>query len=191
MARMIRTRKAGHNAHMRYHGTVIRPPSEVESYILQVTYGCSHNRCTFCSTYLDKPFSVRPMDEVVQDIETARGLIPAARRVFLADGDAMVLSTERLAAILDRLRESFPHLERLGIYANAPELLRKSGSELALLRDKGLGIAYLGLESGSDGVLREVQKGATASEMLQTARKAKVCGIAVSVIGILGIAGVS
>ena len=174
---------------MRYHGSVIRPPSEAQSYILQITYGCSHNRCTFCGTYQNKPFAVRPVEEVLEDIELARGLVPAPRRVFLADGDALVLSTEKLAHILDSLAGSFEHLERVGIYANARDLLRKSEQDLALLHKKGLGIVYLGLESGSDAVLRDVQKGVLASEMLQAVRKAKASGLMVSVIGILGIAG--
>ena len=174
---------------MRYHGSVIRPPSEANSYILQVTHGCSHNRCTFCGTYLDKPFSVRPVEEIMEDIELARGLMPDTRRVFLADGDALVLSTGKLVRILEKLAESFVHLERVGIYANARDLLRKSEQDLALLHSKGLGIVYVGLESGSDAVLRDVQKGATASEMLQAVRRAKASGLTVSVIGILGIAG--
>ena len=176
---------------MRYHGNVIRPPSEARSYILQITFGCSHNLCTFCGTYLNKPFRVRPVAEVMEDIELARELIPETRRIFLADGDALVLSNEKLVPILDKLAESFVHLERVGIYANARDLLSKSEQELAMLRSKGLGIVYMGLESGSDAVLQEVKKGATASEMVEAVRNAKECGIAVSVIGILGLAGAS
>jgi radical SAM superfamily enzyme YgiQ (UPF0313 family) len=174
---------------MRYHGTVIRPPSEARSYILQITYGCSHNRCTFCGTYLDKPFRPRPAEEVLQDIALARQHIPGARRVFLADGDALVLSTKRLAPILDALRGAFPRLERVGIYANARNLLDKSAGELALLRQKGLGIVYLGLESGSDEVLRRVRKGATADDMVRAVHKAQAADMRVSVIGILGLGG--
>jgi radical SAM superfamily enzyme YgiQ (UPF0313 family) len=127
----------------------------------------------------------------MEDIEMARGLIPETRRVFLADGDAMVLGNEKLVPILDKLAQSFAQLERVGIYANARDLLSKSEQDLALLRSKGLGIVYLGLESGSDDVLRDVKKGVTASEMVEAVRKAKECGIAVSVIGILGLAGPS
>jgi radical SAM superfamily enzyme YgiQ (UPF0313 family) len=174
---------------MRYLGTVIRPPSEARSYILQITYGCSHNRCTFCGTYMDKPFRVRPADEVLEDIELARQVIPHTRRVFLADGDALVLSTHQLIPILDALNAAFPHLERVGIYANARDLLRKSEADLALLHRKGLGIVYVGLESGSDEVLRRVRKGATADDMVKAVRKARVAGMRASVIGILGIGG--
>jgi len=118
---------------MRYHGAVIRPPSEANSYILQVTYGCSHNRCTFCGTYLDKPFRPRVLDEILEDIALAQQVRPATRRVFLADGDALVLSTDRLVKILDQLRAGFPHLERVGTYANARNLLRKSLDELEII----------------------------------------------------------
>jgi radical SAM superfamily enzyme YgiQ (UPF0313 family) len=174
---------------MRYHGAVIRPPSEAGSYILQVTYGCSHNRCTFCGTYQDKPFRVRPPEQVLEDIALAQDAIPHTRRVFLADGDALVLSTRRLVPILDALAAAFPRLERVGIYANARDLLRKRQSDLALLRRKGLGIVYLGLESGSDEVLRRVRKGATASQMVDAVHRARAAGIATSVIGILGLGG--
>lgn len=174
---------------MRYHGTVIRPPSEADSYILQVTYGCSHNHCTFCGTYLDKPFRPRETSQVFEDIRMAGSMIPGTRRVFLADGDALVLSTDRLTMILDALQDAFPNLERVGTYANAKELLHKSIDELEFLRQKGLGIAYLGLESGSDEVLALIQKGATSAEMAVAADRAKSAGILVSVIAILGIAG--
>jgi radical SAM superfamily enzyme YgiQ (UPF0313 family) len=174
---------------MRYHGTVIRPPSEAGSYILQVTYGCSHNRCTFCGSYLDKPFRPRETPEIMEDIRAASALLPASRRVFLADGDALVLRTHRLAVILDALREAFPNLERVGSYANARNLLRKSPTDLEILHEKGLGIVYLGLESGDDRVLERIDKGASAAEMVEAVHKAKEAGLLVSVIGLLGIAG--
>lgn len=174
---------------MRYYGTVIRPPSEAHSYILQVTYGCSHNGCTFCGTYLDKPFRTRETSQVLKDIELASSIHPDTRRVFLADGDAMALSANRLNHILDALQGAFPNLERVGIYANAQNLLRKSQDDLEILRQKGLGIVYLGLESGSDKVLTRIDKGATAAEMIEAASKAKGAGLLVSVIGILGLDG--
>lgn len=174
---------------MRYYGTVIRPPSEAHSYILQVTYGCSHNRCTFCGTYLDKPFRIRDIKQVMEDIELAGKLIPETRRVFLADGDALVLSSDRLSHILDALQNAFPNLERVGIYANAQNLLKKNLEDLKSLRQNGLGIVYLGLESGNDEALRDIEKGSTATEMIQAVARAKQAGLLVSVIGILGIAG--
>ena len=176
---------------MHYHGTVIRPPSEARSYILQVTYGCSHNRCTFYGTYLDKPFRVRPVDEVFEDIELAGRRMPGTRRVFLADGNALVLSTWRLVAILEALDAAFPHLERVGTYANARDVLSKHAADLGLLRRKRLGMVYLGLESGSDEVLGRVRKGATAAEMVEAVRRAGAAGLRTSVIGILGLGGMA
>jgi radical SAM superfamily enzyme YgiQ (UPF0313 family) len=126
---------------------------------------------------------------VFEDIAMARQEIPEIRRVFLADGDALVLSTEKLVTILDELNTSFPRLERVGIYANARDLLRKSVQDLKLLRSKGLGIVYIGLESGSDEVLTQVRKGSTAADMVQAVQRAKAAGILVSVIALLGIAG--
>jgi radical SAM superfamily enzyme YgiQ (UPF0313 family) len=174
---------------MRYHGTVIRPPSEADSYIVQVTYGCAHNGCTFCGTYRDKPFKSRPAEDVLADIRTAAEIMPYTRRVFLADGNALVLSTSRLIRILDALDENFPHLQRVGTYANARDLLNKSHDELSSLCHRGLKIVYLGLESGSDEVLRRIEKGSTSTEMIQAVHRAQSAGIKVSVIGILGIAG--
>jgi len=174
---------------MRYYGTVVRPPSEADSYILQITYGCSHNECAFCGTYLDKPFQVRPVAEVLEDIKLTREIIPDTMRVFLADGNALVLSTRRLVPILDALSSAFPNLRRVGAYANSRDLLDKSHEELTLLREKRLQIVYLGLESGSDEVLRRVNKGATSVEMVEAVHHAKAAGIRVSVIGILGMGG--
>lgn len=174
---------------MRYHGTVVRPPSEAQSYILQVTYGCSHNRCAFCGTYSDKPFRARPVEEVLEDVAMAGKRLPDTRRVFLADGNALVLGAERLHEVLDALASAFPHLRRVGIYANARDILAKSDGELASLREKKLEIIYLGLESGSDEVLRRVSKDSTAAEMIEGVGKAKRAGIRVSVIALLGLGG--
>jgi len=175
---------------MRYYGTVIRPPSEADSYILQITYGCSHNACTFCGTYADKAFAVRPTDEVLEDIAMAGRRIPDTQRVFLADGNALVLSTRRLTAILDALAQALPRLRRVGIYASARDILGKTDDELATLRAKGLQLIYLGLESGSDEVLRRVGKGVTAAEMVEAVQRAKRAGLRVSVIALLGLGGV-
>lgn len=174
---------------MRYYGTVVRPPSEAESYILQVTYGCSHNHCTFCGTYLDKPFRARPIEEVLEDIALAAERIPDTRRVFLADGNALVLNTGRLVTILDALADALPRLRRVGVYANARDILGKSDADLAMLCQRKLEIVYLGLESGSDEVLRRIRKGATAAEMVETVQKVKRAGMRASVIAILGVGG--
>lgn len=174
---------------MRYHGTVVRPPSEARSYILQVTYGCSHNQCTFCGTYLDKPFRVRATHEVLEDITLAQKRFPDTRHVFLADGNALVLSTRRLVEILDALSAGFPLQRRVAGYANARDLLDKSEADLKLLREKGMELVYLGLESGSDEVLDRIRKGATAAEMVEGVQKAQAAGMRVSVIGLLGVGG--
>ena len=175
---------------MRYFGTVIRPPSEASSYILQITYGCSHNGCTFCPTYLDKPFKVRPISEVLEDIETAQNAIPETRRVFLADGNAMVLPAKQLLRILDALNTAFPKLQRIGIYANARDILDKTEEELRMLFNKKLAIIYIGLESGSDKVLKRVNKGTTVQEIIKAVLKAQNAGLKVSVIGLLGLGGI-
>lgn len=172
-----------------YVGSVIRPPSEADSLILQATIGCSHNRCAFCGTYLDKKFAIKPFDKLAREIEWAAKHLPYTRRVFLADGDAMVLSTKKLEQILDKLNASFPELQRVGIYANASGILSKSLDELILLREKKLGIFYLGLESGSETVLKKIDKGSTAAEMVDAVCKGQEAGMKASVIVLLGLGG--
>lgn len=174
---------------MRYQGRVIRPPSEADSYILQITCGCSHNACTFCGTYHDKQFRVRPQEEVLEDIAMAAQAYPDTRRVFLADGDALVVDTQPLGEILDALTAAFPLLRRVGIYAGGSSLMAKDRHELQTLREKGLQIVYLGLESGSEAVLRRVNKGCSAAEMVEGVGRAKDAGIKTSVIALLGIGG--
>jgi radical SAM superfamily enzyme YgiQ (UPF0313 family) len=174
---------------MRYKGIVIRPPSEAGSYILQATYGCSHNSCTFCPTYKGVRFSVRPLKEVLEDIREASALMPGTRRVFLADGNALALPMEHLVAIFESLATAFPRLERVGIYANGCDIEGKSSEELSELRRLGLGIIYLGLESGDDRVLKRVNKVDSSDEMVRAVIKAKQCGSQVSVIVLLGLAG--
>jgi radical SAM superfamily enzyme YgiQ (UPF0313 family) len=174
---------------LRYEGAVFRPPSEANSYLLQVTLGCSHNKCAFCASYMDKRFRVRPEREVLEDIAMASKAMPGTRRVFLCDGDAMVLKTDRLLRILDALDDAFPQLQRVGIYANARDILKKSEEELRSLREKKLGIAYLGMESGSDEILASICKGATSDDMIRAVRKAEDSGLKASVILILGLGG--
>ena len=175
---------------MRYHGAVIRPPSEATSLIVQVTYGCSNNTCDFCGTYMDKPFAVRPFDEVVEDVT---GLPASVRqrvtRVFLADGDAMALSARKLDAILDLLHRALPNLERVSSYANARNLLAKTVDELAALRERGIQLLYLGLESGDDETLAGIHKGMTVAEQIEGCRRASDAGVQLSVTAILGLAG--
>jgi radical SAM superfamily enzyme YgiQ (UPF0313 family) len=170
-----------------HQGIVIRPPSEAGSFLLQVTNGCSHNGCTFCVTYKFVKFSKRPFEKVREDIELAARWNQAVRRVFLCDGDAMCLSTDELVEILDCLAESFPLLERVGVYANARDILDKSPDELDVLSGKGLTIAYTGLESGNDQILEKVRKGATSEQMVQAVLRAQSAGIDMSVIVLLGL----
>ncbi|MFA4965138.1 MAG: radical SAM protein [Thermoleophilia bacterium] len=175
---------------MRYRGAVIRPPSEASSLIVQVTYGCSNGTCDFCGTYLDKPFGVRPFEEVVDEIIG----LPSSdrrrvRRAFLADGDALALSPGKLQALLDLLHRALPNLERVSSYANAGNLLAKSVEELTALRADGLELLYLGLESGDDQTLAEIHKGVTVAEQVEGCRRASEAGIQLSVTAILGLAG--
>ena len=174
---------------VRYEGMVIRPPSEADSLILQVTLGCSHNKCIFCGTYPDKKFRKRPLQEVFEAVESLQPYREEVRRVFLADGNALVLSTKDLEAILDRLNGSFPNLNRVGTYANANDILRKPVEDLRQLREKKLSIYYLGLESGSDTVLKLIKKGATGADMVSCVKRAHEADVKMSVICILGIGG--
>jgi len=175
---------------VRYRGSVIRPPSEADSLIVQVTYGCSNNACDFCGTYLDKPFAVRPFDEVVEDVT---GLPTSARqrvrRVFLADGDAMALSARKLDAVLDLLYRALPNLERVSSYANAPNLLAKKVTDLSALAQRGLNLLYLGLESGDDETLRAIHKGVTVAEQIEACGRASEADMRLSITAILGLAG--
>ncbi len=176
---------------MRYYGAVIRPPSEASSLIVQVTFGCSNASCDFCSTYLDKPFSVRPPDEVAEDVTGLPDSVKArVRRVFLADGDALALSRRRLEDILALLRAELPALERVSCYANAQNLLKKSPDDLRAIRAAGLELLYLGLESGDDVTLADIHKGVTVAEQVEGCAKASAAGFELSVTAILGLAGV-
>ncbi len=173
-----------------YEPPVFRPPSEADSLILQVTVGCSHNRCTFCSMYRSKRFRTKELEQIRAEIAEARRLLgPDVPRVFLADGDAMCLSARRLTETLDALNEAFPRLRRVSIYANARDVLRKSGEELAELRRRKLAVLYMGLESGDDATLAAVEKGATVAEMAEAALRAKAAGMATSVMVLVGLAG--
>jgi radical SAM superfamily enzyme YgiQ (UPF0313 family) len=175
---------------MRYVGSVIRPPSEASSLIVQVTYGCSNATCDFCGTYLDKPFGIRPFAEITEDVRRLPPRVKdGTRRVFLADGDAVALSPRRLHEILALLHAELPRLERVSSYANAQNLLRKSVGELHTLRDAGLQLVYLGLESGDDETLRTIHKGVTVSEQIEACRRATEAGMELSITAILGLAG--
>jgi radical SAM superfamily enzyme YgiQ (UPF0313 family) len=175
--------------YQRRPGIVIRPPSEAGSFLLQVTYGCSHNHCAFCATYSFTKFARRPFEEVEAEIAAAARYNPNIRRVFLCDGDAMCLESQELERILDSLGANLPRLERVGVYSNARDILAKTPDELASLSRKKLTIAYLGLESGSDQILESMRKGATGDEMVEAVVRAQDAGIAMSVIVLLGLGG--
>ncbi len=172
---------------LEYRGMVIRPPSEAGSFLLQATYGCSHNKCTFCITYRYTKFQVRPWEKVEADIILASRMNPRIRRVFICDGNAMCLSTPRLLQILESLDTHFEDLERVGIYTNAADILSKNDKELQSLYEHKLSIAYLGLESGNNTILERVKKGATAGDMIEAVQRAQEFGIDMSVIVLLGL----
>ncbi len=175
---------------MRYVGNIFRPPSEADSLLLQATIGCSHNRCTFCAMYRDKQFRVRRLEEVLEDIAAAREYHgPDVRRVFLCDGNAFILPTPHLLRILTALEQAFPDLQRVGVYANARDLVSKPIEELKELAGHRLSLFYLGLESGSDAILRQIDKGATADEMVAGVRHGMAAGMKSSVIFLLGLGG--
>ena len=169
---------------------IFRPPSEATSLILQVTVGCSYNRCTFCSAFQQKTFRVKSFEEVKEDIDEASLLRSQIRRVFLADGDALVLRQEELVRILRYLRTNLKGLERVGIYANARDILKKSVEELKELQKLGLGILYLGIESGNREVLRRIKKNGTVDQLIRAGRRVKESGILLSVTVLLGIGGI-
>lgn len=174
---------------MRYEGDIYRPPSEAYSLLIQVTIGCAHNKCTFCSMFKDKMFRVREVSEVMEDLETARKTYRKVERVFLCDGDALCLSTDKLLVILDRIRELFPECKRVSVYGSAKDVLRKTPQELATLREHGMGMIYLGAESGSQKVLDMICKGVSREEMIEAVRKIENAGIPTSVTFISGLAG--
>jgi Fe-S oxidoreductase len=174
---------------MNYVGDVYRPPSEAYSLIVQVTYGCSHNTCAFCSMYKAKRFAVRPLEEVLEDFREARRLYPSVRRVFLADGDALVRKASELETILDTVRELFPECERVSCYASPASVRIRTDAELKTLCAKGLSLVYMGLESGCDAVLEQMRKGHTAAEIVEMGRKVRRNGIALSVTAITGLGG--
>ena len=174
---------------MRYEGQIYRPPSEAYSYILQVTVGCSHNACSFCNMYLEKSFHIRPLKDILEDLQMARRAYRFVQRIFLADGDALIVKTEILLEILHTIRRLFPECERITSYASARDILLKSSEDLQRLQQAGLDMVYLGLESGSERILREINKGVTAEETVEACLKAKAAGIRLSITQITGLAG--
>lgn len=172
---------------LRYEGAVYRPPSEARSLIIQATLGCSHNKCTFCSMYKDKPFRARAFEDVENDLRYARSMYSHVRRIFLADGDALILSFEKLSRILLCIKELFPECERVGIYGTSKSINLKTLEELIELKKLGLGIIYLGLESGNEEILKRIRKGETADDIVRAGKKVKESKILLSVTAISGL----
>jgi len=167
---------------------IIRPPSEASSLLLQVTVGCSHNKCTFCPTYKEKRFRIKTSEEIEEDILEASGY-GYIRRVFLCDGDVLIMPMRKLVPVLESIHKNIKGVERIGLYGNAKSILRKTPEELQQLKNLGVTIVYLGVETGNDEILEEVKKGATARQMVEAGRKIKEAGITLSVTILLGIGG--
>ena len=172
-----------------YEGLIIRPPSEADSLILQYTIGCSHNRCIFCPAYKQKRFRIRSLEEMRDHVEACLPAERDTRRIFLADGDPLRAPSDELIVLLSVLNSSFPRLRRIGMYANAISILGKTKDELIRFREKGLGILYLGVESGDDRLLTWMNKGVTSAEMEEAGKRVKAAGIKLSVTILLGIGG--
>ena len=174
---------------MRYEGDIYRPPSEAYSLLIQVTIGCSHNKCTFCSMFKDKRFRVRNVAEVLEDLETARKTYRRVEKIFLCDGDALCLSNDKLLVILRKIRGLFPECKRVSVYGSAKDVLRKTPQELTELKENGIGMIYLGAESGSQKVLDAVCKGVSREQMIEAVHRIEAADIRASVTFISGLAG--
>jgi radical SAM superfamily enzyme YgiQ (UPF0313 family) len=176
---------------MEYVGNVIRPPSEADALILQVTVGCSYNKCTFCGAYKDITFAIKDEAAIDRDLQFARRYCRNHRRIFLADGDVLILPQKRLVRLFRRLREYLPWIARISLYGNARAIRSKSPENLRELKALGLDRVYMGLESGCDEVLQAVRKGETAATMVAAAKKIKDSGIFLSVTALLGLGGLA
>lgn len=174
---------------MRYVGDIYRPPSEAYSLLVQVTIGCSHNKCTFCNMFKEKQFKVRKPEEVLEDLAWARSHYSRVEKIFLCDGDALCLANHKLIRILDYIGEHFPECKRVTTYGRATDALRKTPEELQELRDHGMTMVYLGAESGSQKVLEMINKGETREELIEGVKKLETAGIQASVTFISGLAG--
>lgn len=174
---------------MFYEGKIYRPPSEAKSIILQITVGCKHNSCTFCTMYKDKSFRIKSRTEIHEIVSIALAQDSDAERIFLADGDAIAVETPLLIEILDQLYAKFPNLKRVGIYGGPKDILAKSSEELAELKAHGLNIVYLGVESGNEEILKSVCKGVTTDQMIAAGQKLKASDLTLSCTIIIGLGG--
>jgi radical SAM superfamily enzyme YgiQ (UPF0313 family) len=174
---------------MRYEGQIYRPPVEASSLIIQATIGCPWNRCTFCAMYKDRKFRVRPLGDVLDDLDAARSAYRSVPSLFLADGNTVSLATDDLLAILRHAYATFPELEHVGTYGGARFIAEKPVDELAALRAAGLSVVYLGLESGDDETLARVKKGVTAAEMIEAGGRLREAGFPVNLYVLVGLGG--
>ena len=173
---------------MDYQGNIFRPPSEARSILLQITTGCSHNKCSFCGMYKGSRFSIKNDETIMADIDFAARNFRRQRRLFLCDGDALILPQKRLVSILSAIQTKLPWVRRIGTYANTKCIKRKSPEELRELHDLGLTIAYMGLETGDDVTLQAINKGSDAKQMIAMGQKIRASGIKLSITVLLGIA---
>ena len=174
---------------MHYEGMMIRPPSEANSILLQVTLGCSHNKCTFCGTFRGKRFNIKKDEIIFEDIEFARKYCQRQNRLFICDGDALIVPQKRLVNILKRIKDRLPWVERVGLYANTKGIGMKTDDQLKELHDLGLKIAYMGLETGDDQLLKAIRKGADSSKMIKMGKRIKKAGIQLSITVLIGLGG--
>jgi len=175
---------------MQYQGTIIRPPSEADSIILQVTVGCSHNKCTFCGAYKGALFQIKDDAIVDGDLDFAARYCRQLNRVFLADGDVLIMPQERLAGLFKRIRHKLPWIRRISLYANTKSIMAKSPAQLATLKSLGLDRVYMGLESGHDPTLVAIKKGADSRMMIEAAGRVRRAGLFLSLTVLLGIGGI-
>jgi radical SAM superfamily enzyme YgiQ (UPF0313 family) len=174
---------------MHYEGTCIRPPPEASSILLQVTLGCSHNKCTFCGTFKDKRFQIKADDIILRDILFASKYMKGQDQVFLMDGDALIIPQKRLLWLLERIQEHLPWVKRVGAYANTKSIGMKTPQELVELRENGLGMLYLGVETGDDEIRNKINKGSNAQQCLEMGRRVKDAGMQLTLTLLLGIGG--
>jgi len=172
-----------------YQGMIIRPPSEAHSIILQVTVGCSHNKCSFCGTYKGVRFRLKDEATILEDLAFAARYMKRQDRLFVCDGDGLIMPQKKLVWLLTRIREMLPWVRRVGMYANAKSVKMKADSELKELKGLGLGIVYYGVESGDDRILEEICKGTTAENLIRQGRRVMAAGIKLSVTVLLGLGG--
>lgn len=171
-----------------YEGRIYRPPSEARSIILQATVGCSHNRCNFCESFLEKRYRLKEWETVRGDIEKASRYFPDNPKLFVADGDALVMPMKRWQKLLPLIREKLPKVQRVGVYATGKSVRKKSDADLRWLKENGLGIVYLGVESGDDETLEYIGKESTAAQLVEAGKRIMAAGMELSVTILLGIA---